>query len=402
MALVKAVSQPFKIELIEAIPVMGTTPLKCRACEQTNSVSVLLRYENMPATAQGFPTAETMHHDKGKSLEVLQCPSCGLVQLSNAPVSYYREVIRAAAFSPEMGKFRLGQFKQWASQYHLAGKKVLEIGCGKGEYLTLLQAAGLSAYGIEHAKDSVTICQGNGLKVEQAYLGDEASQAFDGVEFDGFVCLNFMEHWPYPRQSLQALLPKLKQQAIGLIEVPNFDMIIQKGLFSEFIADHLLYFTEQSLRVLLENNGFEVLECQPVWHDYILSAVVRKRAVTDLTFFSNYRENISQRLHNYLDRFADSGVAVWGAGHQSLAVISLADIGHRIAYVVDSAPFKQGKFTPASHLPILSPQQLLTQPVAAIIVMAASYSDEVARTIRAQYSHIQHVAILRDNGLEEV
>ena len=356
----------------------------------------------MPATAQGFPTLETLSQDHGEHLEVVQCAGCGLVQLTNQPVSYFRDVIRAAAYSKEMGEFRLQQFKNWAEAFALTGKKVLEIGCGKGEYLSLLQASGLDAYGIEHAQASVEICQKSGLKVTQGYLGDDEEIAFKDGLFDGFVCLNFMEHWPYPQKSLQMLLPKLNEGAIGLVEVPNFDMIVQKGLFSEFIADHLLYFTESTLRLFLQNNGFEVLECKPVWQDYILSAVVRKRKPIDLSFFEDFRSKISQNLHAYIDQFAPNKVAVWGAGHQALAVISLANIAQKIAFVVDSAPFKQGKFTPASHLAIMAPQALIDEPIEAVIVMAASYSDEVVRNIKSQFPHINHIAILRDDGLEHI
>lgn len=363
---------------------------------------VLLQYSNMPATAQGFPTAETLASDQGENLEVVECHGCGLAQLTNTPVSYYRDVIRAAAYSAEMGEFRLKQFKDWALAFGLTNKKVLEIGCGKGEYLSLLQASGLDAYGIEHAQASVEVCQKNGLKVMQGYLGDDDEIAYKDGLFDGFVCLNFMEHWPFPRQSLQALLPKLNEGAIGLVEVPNFDMIVQKGLFSEFIADHLLYFTESTLRLFLQNNGFDVLECKPVWQDYILSAVVRKRKPTDLSFFADFRTNISQKLQDYINQFPTKKVAVWGAGHQALAVISLAQIAEKIGFVVDSAPFKQGKYTPASHLPIVAPDHLNSNAIEAIIVMAASYSDEVARTIKRQFPHIHNIAILRDKGLEEV
>lgn len=354
----------------------------------------------MPATAQGFPTQDTLLQDHGEHLAVIQCDGCGLVQLNNAPVSYYRDVIRAAAYSAEMGEFRLQQFKGWAEKQHLTGKRILEIGCGKGEYLSLLQASGLDAYGIEHAPDAIEVCQQNGLKVTQGYFGDDEDIAYKDGLFDGFVCLNFMEHWPNPRKSLQALLPKLSEGAIGLVEVPNFDMIVQKGLFSEFIADHLLYFTQATLQLFLQNNGFEILECKPVCQDYILSAVVRKRKTTDLSFFADFRTNISKKLHAYIDQFPTKKVAVWGAGHQALAVISLAEIAQKIGYVVDSAPFKQGKFTPASHLPIVAPQSLNENPVEAVIVMAASYSDEVARNLKSQFPHIKHVAILRDDGLE--
>ena len=71
-----------------------------------------------------------------------------------------------------------------------------------------------------------------------------------------------------------------------------------------------------------------------------------------------------------------------------------------IRYVVDSAPFKQGKFTPATHLPVVPPATLNTDPVEAVIVMAASYSDEVAGIIARDFGGRLKVAILRENGLE--
>lgn len=376
--------------------------LACRGCGKPMYARTLLSYKNMPASAQNFPTADTLSLDNGKDLDVCQCSACGLVQLMGQPVSYFKDVIRATAFSKEMGDFRATQFEQWVEKYQLANQPILEIGCGKGEYLSLLNAAGVNAHGLEHASSSVEHCMNLGLNVTQGYLGDTGTSSLNTMQFNGFVCLNFMEHWPNPTASLRHLIGHLTDGAIGLMEVPNFDMIIEKGLFSEFIADHLLYFTQTTLRTLLESNGFEVLECKPVWHDYILSAVVRKRRATNLKFFEQFKLDITSQLQQYISRFPNQKVAVWGAGHQSLAVIALADISAQLAYVIDSAPFKQGKYTPATHLPIVSPDQLPREPVDAIIVMAASYSDEVAQLIRAQYSKEIHLAILRDYGLEEI
>jgi len=79
--------------------------------------------------------------------------------------------------------------------------------------------------------------------------------------------------------------------------------------------------------------------------------------------------------------------------------MNLAD---KIRYVIDSAVFKQGKYTPATHIPIVHPDTLNSDPVDAIIVMAASYSDEVARIIRQKFDRNINVAILRDFGLETV
>jgi SAM-dependent methyltransferase len=373
----------------------------CRVCGELFFPSPLLSYHQMPSSAQGFPSDENLHLDKGEDLDVNQCASCGLVQLSNAPVSYYKDVIRAAAFSEEMREFRLKQLTSWVNQYHLKDQKILEVGCGRGEYLSLLKLTGVDAYGIEHSKQAVLDCQHQGLQAFQGYFGETQNENIPS-DFNGFMCLNFMEHWPDPNASLKAISEHLLDGAIGLVEVPNFDMILEKGLFSEFISDHLFYFTEDTFKFTLQKNGFEVLESKPVWHDYILSLVVRKRDKTDLSFFKQFRENISSQLNQFVDLFPLKQVAVWGAGHQALAVIALADLSKKIAYVIDSAPFKQGKYTPASHLPIVAPKQLNTQPVEAVIVMAASYSDEVARIIRSTYHEGIKVAILRDDGLEEI
>ncbi len=330
-----------------------------------------------------------------------QCSACGLVQLSNPPVPYYREVIRASAFSEEMREFRRVQFEQWVDKYSLSGKKILEVGCGRGEYLELLGELPVDAVGVEFGQTSVDACADRKLSVHRAFM-DADSPLLPDAPFDGFVCLNFLEHWPDPNATLQEICRNLADRSIGMVEVPNFDMILKMGLFSEFIADHLLYFTRDTLTFTLQRNGFEVLECEPVWHDYILSAIVRKRPRTDLTFFEDYRTRIATALNGFIDRFPANRVAVWGAGHQALAVIALADIGKRVKYVLDSALFKQGKFTPASHVPIVAPDTLLSDPVDAVIIMAAAYSDEVARTIRARYPASMKVAILRDHGLETV
>src|SRR5205823_4435007 len=135
-------------------------------------------------------------------------------------------------------------------------------------------------------------------------------------------------------------------------------------------TDHLLYFTRETLATTLSLAGFEVLEQTEVWHEYILSATVRKRAPHDLSALGETRLAMQRELDEYVRRFPEKRVAIWGAGHQALALIALMNLGGAIRYVVDSAPFKQGRFTPATHLPIVPPDTLRTDPVSAVIVMA--------------------------------
>jgi len=373
---------------------------RCRICRLEFDAQPLLTYENMPASAQGFPEAASLTQDIGARLDVIQCPGCGLIQLGNQPVSYHREVIRATAFSAEMGEFRRRQFAEFVATHGLADKKVFEIGCGRGEYLTLMREAGTRACGIEFAEPSVQVCLQAGLEVTRGYIEDDAP--LPGAPYDAFFCLNFLEHMPDPGTVLRGLGANLAPKAVGLMEVPNFDMILQQRLFSEFISDHLLYFTTDTLTNALRLNGFDVLDCRPVWHDYILSATVRKRGGIDLSCFGEQRARLRRELHAFVEDCGEGGVAVWGAGHQALAMLALADLGEKIRYVVDSAPFKQSKFTPATHVPIVAPATLVSSPVSAVIVMAAAYSDEVVRTLRRDFSAQLEIAVLREDGLEHI
>jgi len=378
-----------------------TPPGNCRLCEQPLFLPPLLCQHNLPCAAQGLPTEDELADDKGLTLELYQCSGCGLVQLTTPPVPYWRDVIRAAGISPEMRTFRIDQFEHWLNTYQLTGQKILEIGCGRGEYLSLLAAAGANAYGIEHNQESVQACRANGLSVQQAFL-DGPNTYIENGPFDGFVILNFLEHIPTAHLTLQGIAAQLRSDAIGLVEVPNFDMIVRTGLFAEFIPDHLYYFSQQTLITVLESNGFDVLDCRPTWHDYVLSATVRKRMPLDLSCLQLSQQTLQNSFNSFLSAFKSKRVAVWGAGHQALALLSLLQIAPHIRFVIDSAPFKQNRFTPATHLPIVPPGRLDGDEVDAVIVLAASYSDEVVHIIQARYGTRFAIATLHENQLKTI
>jgi len=359
----------------------------------------LLRYENMPKAAQYLPDAELLGSDKGADLELCQCSGCGLVQLSNDPVPYYQEVIRASAVSEEMKKFRTKQFRDFVEKYYLQGKKVIEIGCGCGEFLSLMQQNDIELYGVEASEKSVLQCARSGLTVSKGFI-QGTDYRLELAPFAAFFMLNFLEHLPDPNSTLSGIYCNLTDEALGLVEVPNFNMILRKNLFSEFIADHLLYFTRETLTTTLRLNGFDVIDFNEEWYDYVISVVVRKRKKLDLSNFYGCQAKLKDEIEGFIRPFGYKRVAVWGAGHQALAIISLLSIADKLKYVVDSATFKQGKFTPATHVPIVSPEKLNSDPVDALIVMAAGYADEVANNIRREFAGKMSIAILRDFGLE--
>ena len=370
---------------------METIRRTCRVCKSPLFDKKLLQLKNMPSSAQNFPTSDT---DKGIDMSVYQCSKCGLIQLTCSPVPYYTHVIRASAFSEEMKCFRIKQFKKFVKKYGLKNKKVIEIGCGKGEYLSLMKSAGVDAYGIENSQESVDYCIKNNLNVTKDFIYT-AVDVLPSRPYDAFFMLSYFEHLPDPTIQLKSIHKNLKEGGVGLIEVPNFDMMLKHDMFSEFITDHLTYFTKSTLTSTLLMNGFDVIECKEIWHDYIISAVVRKRTITNLQSFKDKQASLKKDLHTYIRQYKK--VAVFGAGHQALALIALTEIGDKIEYVVDDATFKQGKLTPGTHIPIVSRDEIESNRPEAIIIIAGSYSGEVLKSLT--YRKINK-AIVNNNELQ--
>jgi hypothetical protein len=127
---------------------------------------------------------------------------------------------------------------------------------------------------------------------------------------------------------------------------------------------------------------------------------VKKRSRSDAREFKTKQTEIVAQLRSFTERFQPQDVVVWGAGHQALAVIAIARLQDQVSHVIDSAEFKQNKYTPASHLLIKPPASLLQDKPQAIVIMAAAYSDEVATTILQKYSSVKSIAILREDHLE--
>lgn len=87
-------------------------------------------------------------------------------------------------------------------------------------------------------------------------------------------------------------------------------------------------------------------------------------------------------------------MAVWGAGHEALALLALTGLSGEIAMVVDSARFKQGKFTPSSHIPVQSPEKLKEAHIDTVLVMVGSYTSEVTGILKASYSFVKIGAVM--------
>ena len=375
---------------------------RCIACGAPLWETPLLTLDNMPASAQHLPDAQGVKEDRGLTLDLCQCMGCGLVQFDCEPVDYYRDVIRAGGFSKTMVELRRYQYKHLIDSYHLEGKKFIEVGCGQGEFLKVLSEFPVEVHGIEHDPHLVELARAQGLDVTEGFTETEDTR-FAGGLYDVFLSFNFLEHQPDPGTMLQAIYRNLEDDAMGLITVPSFEYIMDHNSYYELIRDHLAYYTFETLTPLLERNGFLVEECEVINRD-TLSVIVKKRPQMDTENLLECYVNLKREMESYmkyLDAW-DKKVAVWGASHQGFTLAATTKLGERARYIIDSAPFKQGKFAPASHLPIVGPDHFHEHPVDAIIITAPGYTDEIAASIRQKFGTAVEIRAMRSNHLEMV
>ncbi|MFR6216566.1 MAG: methyltransferase domain-containing protein [Enterocloster bolteae] len=375
---------------------------RCIACGAPLWETPLLTLDNMPASAQHMPDAQGVKEDRGLTLDLCQCMGCGLVQFDCEPVDYYRDVIRAGGFSKTMVELRRYQYKHLIDSYHLEGKKFIEVGCGQGEFLKVLSEFPVEVHGIEHDPHLVELARAQGLDVTEGFTETE-DMRFAGGLYDVFLSFNFLEHQPDPSTMLQAIYRNLEDDAMGLITVPSFEYIMDHNSYYELIRDHLAYYTFETLTPLLERNGFQVEECEVINRD-TLSVIVRKRPQMDTENLLECYVNLKREMETYmkyLDAW-DKKVAIWGASHQGFTLAATTKLGEKARYIIDSAPFKQGKFAPASHLPIVGPDHFHEHPVDAIIITAPGYTDEIAASIRQKFGTAVEIRAMRSNHLEMV
>ena len=105
----------------------------------------------------------------------------------------------------------------------LAGRReVLDIGCGRGEFLELMRDAGVAAHGIDLSQESIDWCRQKGLEAETAdlfaYLAAQPDSSLDGI-----FCSQVVEHLPPERlpEMIRLAARCLQRDGVLAIETPN-------------------------------------------------------------------------------------------------------------------------------------------------------------------------------------
>lgn len=362
--------------------------------------------KNMPANSQNLPTEKNMNEDKPVDYNFCQCSGCGLVQFDCEPVPYYLDSTRAGERSDVLIKMRRKQYKHLIETYHLQGKKILEIGAGKGGFLKTLmemEEYGIQGYGIEYNPDFVrTARETEKVNVMQGNP-ENMGEDLEGGPFDAFMSFAYPARLIHPNGMLQGIRNNLVDGGIGLLQVPSLEHLMKPGGFYDITVDHIAYYNEDTLRFLLQKNGFDILEQSEIGKLYIY-AIVQKRKAHDLKECWKDVQPLAESIREYVNTVAADGkkIAVWCAGHFAFTVLATAEIGDKVSYIIDNAPFKQGHFAPASHVPIFGVEHFKEEPADEIIILGPMYVDEIIQEIIEKCSSEVNISVFGKQGLKEV
>jgi len=112
--------------------------------------------------------------------------------------------------------------QQFYLPYFTGRREVLDIGCGRGEFLELMREAGLAAHGIDLSRESVELCRQKGLQADVAdlfaWLADLPEASLEGI-FSAQV----VEHLPPERlpEMIRLAASRLQRDGVLAIETPN-------------------------------------------------------------------------------------------------------------------------------------------------------------------------------------
>lgn len=369
---------------------------KCILCGNKENFASLIKLDNMPASAQKIPTFDQLQDEKGITLELVQCMKCGLVQFNCTAVDYYKDVIRASGSSTTMRDLRTNQYKDFIHFFDLENKKIIEIGCGRGDFLQFLNGFPVDFYGIENNKNLADEARKKGLKVIDGFADNTLSSLAEGP-FDAFLSFNFLEHQPNPNSMLKAIYDNLTPEGCGIITVPSLEYILENNGYYELIRDHIAYYTFETLELLCNNNGFKVLKKEIINKDTI-SFYVKKRSKIDFTKIKQNTDILNKQLNSIINKY--NKIAIWGASHQAFTLAATSKLGAKVKYIIDSSEFKQGKFSPSSHIKIVSPDYYFTEPVDAILIVAPGYTNEITKIIKEKYDKNINIYCLKSNQVE--
>lgn len=374
--------------------------VNCPACGN-NGMMMFYQADGVPVhSVLLMPTREqALTYPKG-SIRLGLCDRCGFINNTTFDASLHEYSSRyeeTQGFSSTFNAFHRSLGEKLIAEHNLRNKDIIEIGCGKGEFLMMLcelgnnRGVGVDPAYVEErnlspAKDRVT------------FIKDLYSEKYTNLKGDFIACKMTLEHIHEPYEFVSMVRRSIgdKLNATVFFMIPNVEYVLRDVAFWDIYYEHCSYFSKGSLARVFRRCGFEVISLSTEYDDQYLTVVARPAAGGSTSQFSDEndlvtlrhlvghfvnefpaRMQIWQEMMNTLKREGKRAV-IWGAGSKGVAFLTKLSIGYDIMpYAVDINPFKQGTFMAGTGQEIVLPEFLQTLKPDVVIVMNPIYTSEI-------------------------
>lgn len=376
---------------------------RCPVC-QSNETQEFFHAPTMPVSIGVlWPTAEEARRSGRGSLDLAYCPGCGFIwnrSFDAAKLEYSQRYDNSLDFSPVFQDFARKLASRLIETYGIRNRDVVELGCGKGHFLSLLCEIGQNrGVGFDPSYEGERVSGGADARI--TYIQDFYGEKYTGHPGDLICCRHVFEHIADPVAFLGMVRRTIgeRRQSVVYFEVPNVRFILEKLSVWDIIYEHCNYFSLESLEAVFRQEGFEVLRAEETYGGQFLGLEARLagpdarpgpgRDLAGLshavdTFSANMRAR-SAEWQARLEEFRRAGhrVVIWGGGAKAVTFLNMLQISSEIQHVVDINPHKQGRYMPGTGQLIVPPSYLADHKPDCVILMNPIYRAEVDAQLRA-------------------
>ncbi len=386
---------------------MSDSPLQCRSCggrevEEILNLGLqplannLLRPDDLAAPEPRFPLR----------LEV--CRSCWLLQISELvpPEELFSEYLYFSSNSDQMLRHAKEAAERYLREFELGPESlVAEVASNDGYLLKNFQAAGIPCLGIEPAENIAKVTREMGIETLVDFFGARLAkaEAASGRQADLILGNNVFAHAPDTNDFVSGLSHFLKPGGRIVLEFPYAADFIEKGEFDTIYHEHVFYFSLTALGPLFERHGLSIFHCErlPIHGGSLrlfaghrddhaenqsvrdLLAEERLKGMDDLEYYRGFAakvQGLKSELAALLGKLKREGntIAAYGASAKGSTLLNYFGLGRdTLEFVADRSPHKQGRLTPGTHLPIVSPDELAARKPDYTLLLTWNFADEI-------------------------
>jgi SAM-dependent methyltransferase len=340
-------------------------------------------------------------HARRGALSLALCPDCGLVcnaAFDPALVGYDASYENSLHHSPRFEAYAETLARDLSERLSLRDQLIVEVGCGKGEFLRgLCRTAGARGLGIDASYDPDIAPEAAGGPVR--FVREPFSALPGDLAPALIVCRHVLEHLPDPGPFVTEIAAAARRspECHVFLEVPNVLFTLRDLGIWDLIYEHCAYFSAPALARLCEGAGLSVQRIYATYGDQFLcvEATVAQPGsapgagdVDELSrlsdrFAAEYRRKVGFWQARLRELKADGRrVALWGAGSKGITFVNVVPGGDTVSCLVDLNPRKHGRFVPGTGQPVVAPETLARIQPDVILVMNPLYRDEIARLAR--------------------